>query len=99
MRREREATAAAVKHALSQQLQHDPPHAYVAHVAHMTVSLDALLEAVQAAANQHAAAFSVALCSSSVARGRSSSSAGRNDVSWVPGAMLKLKELLLESNR
>lgn len=91
--REREAAAAALQHSLQQQLAHDPPHAYSAHVALVTVTLDVLLESVQAACNKQSAASAV--------RGTRGSGLPVHaaDASWVHGAMLKLKELLLESDR
>jgi hypothetical protein len=94
--REREAAAAAVQHTLLQQLARDPPHAYSAHVAHVTVTLDALLQSVQAACNKQSAA--VAVRATGGTRGLAAA-AGTTDVSWVLGAMMKLKELLLESDR
>lgn len=85
-----------MQHSLQQQLAHDPPHAYSAHVAHVTVTLDALLQSVQAACSKQSAAAAMRGGSGT----RSSGLAyGAADVSWVPGAMLKLKELLLESDR
>jgi 3-oxoacyl-ACP reductase-like protein len=97
MCREREAAAAAAQHTLLQQLARDPPHAYSAHVAHVTVTLDALLQSVQAACNRQSAA--VAVRSGSSGTRSLAAAGGAADVSWVLGAMLKLKELLLESDR
>jgi hypothetical protein len=96
MCREREAAAAATQHTLLQQLARAPPHAYSAHVAHVTVTLDALLQSVQAACNKQSAAVAVRATAGN--RGLAVA-AGAADVSWVLGAMTKLKELLLESDR
>lgn len=107
--RERDAAAVAAQQTLSNQLLHDPPHAYVAHVAHITVALDDLLSAAQATVNKHAGAAAIRAVMSSGKIKRSGSmqqfgwqgglSHADTDVSWVCGAMMRLKELLLESQR
>lgn len=106
--RERDAAAMAAQQALASQLQHHLPHAYVAHVSHMTVVLDDLLTAARAAVNKQAGTAAISTLTAGSRASRSSGgqlglpsfgSGLSSDVSWVFGAMMKLKELLLESDR
>lgn len=109
--RERQTAAAASKQALSGQLLKNPPQAYVAHVSHMTVVLDSLLKAAQTAVNKHTGVSAIASLSASSRAGKGSrSSSARlglasgsitpdNDVTWVVGVMMRMKDLLLESDR
>lgn len=121
--RARQDASACAQAALAKSLQQEPPHAYLAHVAHVVTTLDALLAAVQAAARgqqQPAASAALAVPSGGGGRGRAgpggsrraaqaghgggSASAGcggqgGGDVSWVPGVVARLKELLLQSDR
>lgn len=104
--RERDAAVAASQQSLSSQLLHDPPHAYTAHLSHVTVTLDDLLSAAQAAVNRQAGTAAI----STITRKQGSHSQQQrlqgpgscvvgSDASWVVGTMMKLKELLLESDR
>jgi hypothetical protein len=131
--RSREEAQASAYAAVAQALQCEPPHAYSAHVAHMTAALDSLVAAVQAGAKPLGAAAGGAAAGSqgvsrsssrSSSRGpagsavgawRGSSTAGQvlgtaaaaaggqfargGDASWVAGVVVRLKELLLESDR
>lgn len=142
-----EEVQASAHAAAVQALQHDPPHAYIAHIAHVSAALDSLVAAVQDATacssstrGHSAAAGALALPSSrsssrqsSSRRGAggagghgsgfaalvladcdaaavglrgggggsvgSSSSSSAAAVGWVKGVVVKLKELLLESDR
>lgn len=134
-RRSREEAAAAGQDALAQALRHDPPHAYIVHVAHMTAALDSLVAAVQGAHSTSKqlgppATTAAALQGGSRVASRSSSRPNSRggllggaqgssmlalcegfgdaslpwggacgDVGWVKGVVLKLKEMLLESDR
>lgn len=135
-RRVRADASSSVKDALAQALQHNPPHSYTAHVAHMMAALDSLVAAVQEAAAGRQQQQPGALRSSSgrMVASRNSSrrgaagaravsgvnscwagsallridgaadiglglSHGDSSSSWVKGVVVRLKELLLESDR
>lgn len=132
-RRSREEAAAAGQDALAQALRHDPPHAYIAHVAHMTATLDSLMAAVQGAHQGPPGTAAAVLQGGSRGASRSGGSSRPNsrggllggaqgssmlalcegfagdaplpwggacgDVGWVKGVALRLKEMLLESDR
>lgn len=135
-RRLREEAAAAGQDALTQALRHDPPHAYIAHVAHMTAALDSLVAAVQGAhssSKQLGPPGTAAAVLQGGSRGAIRSGGSRpnsrggllggaqgssmlalcegfgdaslpwggvcGDLSWSKGVVLRLKEMLLESDR
>lgn len=137
--------AASTQAAISEAIQHSPPHAYAAHTARLTSALDTLVAAVHSyttGATKHSTGGTVA-GSRGVSRAVSNSSSrfGRHglgggaggaafakgcassmlalcdgaadmlspwtgrgggvggDAGWVKGVVVKLKELLLESDR
>lgn len=135
--------AASTQAAISEAIQHSPPHAYAAHTARLTSALDTLVAAVHSyttgttkprnggtlgtsrgvsRAVSNSSRFSrhglgggaggatfakgcassvLALCdgAADVLSPWTGGGGGGGDAGWVKGVVMKLKELLLESDR
>jgi hypothetical protein len=91
--REHTSAIADAQRSLAAALAREPPTSFTSHTGRITAALDELLAAARSSAARATAATTAAAQRSG--RGRAPSA----DVSWVVGALARLKELLTASDR